>query len=389
MNAAGGATQARRRAEASLRESEARLRAIVETAVGGITTINERGIVESFNPACERLFGYTADEVIGRSVNVLMPSPHREEHDRYIADYLRTGQAKVIGIGRETLGRRKDGTTFPIHLAVGELRLGNRRLFIGTMHDISELKEAQEALEDLNAQLERRVADRTAEVEAFAYTVSHDIRGPLRGMEGLAQALLEDYGRALDATGRDYARHIVDACRQMDALVQDLLAYSRIGQMEPHVRRVALGAVVGAAHAQLQPELAAHGAAMTVEGALPEVIGHEGMLVEVVGNLLSNAAKFAPPGRATRVRVRGERRGDVARLWVEDDGIGIAPEDQERVYRIFERLHGSEAYEGTGIGLAIVRRGMERMGGRVGVESQVGAGSRFWIELPAPSGSEP
>jgi signal transduction histidine kinase len=146
--------------------------------------------------------------------------------------------------------------------------------------------------------------------------------------------------------------------------------------------------VVEEAHAQRQPELAARGAAVTVEAPLPEVIGHDGMLVEVVGNLLSNAAKFAPPGRANRVRVRGERRGEVARLWVEDDGIGISPEHQERVYRVFERLHGIEAYEGTGIGLAIVRRGIERMGGQVGVESQVGAGSRFWIELPASSGTE-
>lgn len=389
MNEAGGATQARRRAEVAFRESEARLRAIVEAAVGGIITINERGIVESFNPACERLFGYTANEVIGRAVNMLMPSPHREEHDRYIADYLRTGQAKVIGIGRETVARRKDGTTFPIHLAVGELRLGDRHLFIGTMHDISELKEAREALGELNAQLERRVADRTAEVEAFAYTVSHDIRAPLRAVEGLARALLEDYGARLDQAGREYVRQIVHASLRMDALVEDLLSYSRLGQLELHLRPVALGAVVEEARAQREPELRAHAATVTVEPPLPEVIGHEGILTEVVGNMLSNAAKFAPPGGTNMVRVHGERRGDLARLWVEDDGIGIAPENRERVFRVFERLHGVEAYEGAGIGLAIVRRGIERMGGRVGVESHVGDGSRFWIELPAPSESEP
>jgi signal transduction histidine kinase len=169
----------------------------------------------------------------------------------------------------------------------------------------------------------------------------------------------------------------------MDQLIQDLLAYSRVSREDLRLGYVDLTRVTRQAAVQLQEEIAARGASLLVDEPLPAVVGHEGTLAQVVANLLGNAVKFVPPGTAPELRVRAERRDGRVRLWFEDNGIGIAPEHHERIFRVFERLHGVEQYPGTGIGLAIVRKGMERMGGRAGVESKPGAGSRFWIELPA------
>jgi signal transduction histidine kinase len=240
------------------------------------------------------------------------------------------------------------------------------------------------------AELERRVAERTAalreanaEMEAFTYSVSHDLRAPLRGIQGFAHALLDDYGDRLGDTGRDYARRIAAAGERLDGLVQDLLAYSRLSRAELQLRPVELGAVVKDVLAQIEADLGERRARVTVEGPVPAVVGHEATLAQVVLNLLTNAVKFVTPGVEPEVRIHAEPRGGRVRLWVADNGIGIAPEHQERIFGVFERLHGIERYPGTGIGLAVVRRGVERMGGSVGVESAPGQGSRFWIELPA------
>jgi len=281
----------------------------------------------------------------------------------------------------------------------------------------------REQLQRYATELEQRVAARTAalqdantELEAFAYSVSHDLRAPLRAMQGFAQALLEDYGNQLDSVGEDYARRIVAAASRMDTLINELLAYSRLSRTEISLQPISLQAAVAEALAQLEIEIQDKQAQVIVEEPLPEVLGHRTTLVQVLLNLLTNAIKFVHPGVQPQVRVWAEEvttageageaggaggaEGDVfsfprpspltprpsssnwMRLWVEDNGIGIAPEHQQRIFRVFERLHGIETYAGTGIGLAIVRKGVERMGGHIGVESHVGQGSRFWIQLP-------
>jgi signal transduction histidine kinase len=242
------------------------------------------------------------------------------------------------------------------------------------------------------AHLEAQVAERTAalqdslhELEGFSYTVSHDLRAPLRGMQGFAQALLEDYGPKLDATGEDYARRVVEASRRMDVLIQDLLSYSRLSReqlsigvvdLDPIVAEVAGGLAAGAGH---------RGARIEIASPLGAVRGNARILQQVLQNLIDNAVKFVPPDVTPHVRVSTEVRDGRCRVWVDDNGIGIAPEHQQRIFRVFERLHGGETYPGTGIGLAIVRRGAERMGGDAGVASTPGQGSRFWIELAAAS----
>lgn len=236
----------------------------------------------------------------------------------------------------------------------------------------------------------------------FAYSVSHDLRAPLRSIQGFAQALLEDYGDRLDAEGQIYAHHLAVSAQQMSTLIQDLLDYSRISRSDLQLHALDLEFVVATVLTQLEAELQEKQAQVTVEKPLPEVMGHRVTLVQVVTNLIANAIKFVPSGVQPQVRVWAQEIGrggdgenssstpapdhpEMVRLWVEDNGIGIGSKDQERIFQVFERLHGVEIYPGTGIGLAIARKGVERMGGRVGVESQLGQGSRFWIELqPAP-----
>jgi len=247
----------------------------------------------------------------------------------------------------------------------------------------------REQLQRHAEELEQRVEERTAQLqetngalEAFSYSISHDLRAPLRAMEGIAQALLEDYGGGLDATGQDYARRIVSSAQQMDALIQDLLAYSRLSRSDLHTQPVNLPSAVAEALELLQAEIRQRDAQVSVDEPLPLVMAHHPTLVQVVTNLLANAMKFVAPGTRPEVGVRAEERTGLVRLSVQDNGIGIAPTHQQRIFDVFERLHGDEHYPGTGIGLAIVRKGAERMGGRAGVESAEGRGSCFWVELP-------
>ncbi|MDZ8078667.1 MAG: CHASE3 domain-containing protein [Nostoc sp. DcaGUA01] len=247
----------------------------------------------------------------------------------------------------------------------------------------------REQLQSYANELEQRVIERTAqlqetnqELEAFTYTISHDLRAPLRTMQGFAQALEEDYTDKLDSVGQEYIEYITEGAVQMDTLIADLLAYSRLSRAEIQMQEVDLTSVVKEALKQVSTELQEQQAQVTVAKPLPAAIAHRSTLVQVVTNLLSNAMKFVQPGIQPKVEIYAKEQHNYIQLFVSDNGIGIAPEHQERIFRVFERLHGVEIYPGTGIGLAIVRKGVERMNGRTGVESQLGAGSRFWIALP-------
>lgn len=284
----------------------------------------------------------------------------------------------------------------------------------GLVEDITSLKQAEIALRQLNETLEIRVSDRTAELEdvnaqleAFAYSVSHDLRAPLRAIESFAQILLTDYSPVLDATGEDFLQRIEGSAALMNTLIENLLDYSRLSRSNLPIAPVDLSLIVSEAHTQLGEEIRSKKAIISFE-PLPSVLGHSATLLRVLVNLLSNALKFVTPGVEPRIRIWAQEVEEAPRrreipprsvpeaettrvesdsrtkwihLWVEDNGIGIASEYHQRIFGVFERLHGVEVYPGTGIGLAIARKGVERMGGRIGVESALGQGSRFWIEL--------
>jgi signal transduction histidine kinase len=238
------------------------------------------------------------------------------------------------------------------------------------------------------AELERRVAERTAqlqelneELDAFAHSVSHDLRSPLRAILTFTEILQENQHKASDPERGDFLRRISAAGQNMDRLIQDLLSYSHLSRQEILLQTVDLNQVVAEAAGQLKLEEQGVSFRLEQAGALPTVKGNHQVLVQVVWNILSNAVKYVPEGVTPSLRIWSEQERDRVRLLVKDNGIGIAPENKERIFGVFERLHGIETYPGTGIGLAIARKAVTRLGGRIGVESKLGMGSTFWIEL--------
>lgn len=264
--------------------------------------------------------------------------------------------------------------------------------------EIQERLQAEQAMYQLNLTLEQRVQERTEaleeanqELEAFSYSVAHDLRAPLRAIQGFAQVLEEDYGGILDDLGQEYINRMATSAAHLDVLIADLLSYSQLGRSEIYLQQVSVAVVLESILTTLEPILRDKQAEVMIESELPIVRAQRSVLKQILINLIDNALKFVPSGGQPRIRIwaepqtlldrNGETQPQRVRIWVADNGIGIASKHQERIFNTFERLHGVEAYPGTGIGLAIVKRGVERLGGHVGVVSAPNQGSQFWIEL--------
>jgi len=254
--------------------------------------------------------------------------------------------------------------------------------------DVSESREAQQKLQEAHEKLEQRVQERTAELqatvkelEAVSYTLSHDLRAPLRSMHGYAELVEEMSGEHLSPEAREYLHRIGTSAFRLDSLIQDVLKYSRMSQAPLEARPVDVENLIRQVLTEYSVFQSGE-ADIQIESPLSPVMGHEGFLTQCVSNLLSNAVKFVPKDKKPCVRVYARRIGEQIQLCFQDNGIGIEPKDQRRIFRIFQRLNPAKTYEGTGIGLAIVQRAAERMGGQAGVESSPGRGSTFWLKLP-------
>ena len=245
-----------------------------------------------------------------------------------------------------------------------------------------ELREHRERLEEMVNQRTKDLQDSLEELKTFTYSVSHDLRAPVRAMEGFSGILLQEYAEDMEEPAKDYMVRINAAAKNMDKLITDLLRYGRLTHEEIRVRELPLRQVVDDAVLQFKGELEKTGATVTVAGDFPRVIANDFILKQCILNIIENAVKFVDEGTTPEIEIRSKTLKDSTILEVKDNGIGISEEYHDKIFNVFERLHGGDAYSGTGVGLAVVRKGIERMGGRVGVRSKPGTGSVFWIELP-------
>jgi two-component system sensor kinase FixL len=386
----------RKNAEAQLLESEARTRAILAAAVDAIIIIDERGTIESLNGAAELLFGYDSVEMVGQNVKMLMPAPYRGEHDGYLNNYNTTGIKKIIGSGREVIGLRKNGETFPMDLAVSEVKMGDRRVFTGIVRDITERKKAEAQLVDNAAELRQRNEEllrSNQELDAFAYIASHDLKEPLRGIHNYASFLIDDYHDQLDDAGKDKLDTLKRLSQRLDGLLDSLLEISRLGRVEFLPKEVDLDAVLHDVVDSLQITLTERNVTLHIPSSLPRVRGDSVLLGEVLRNLITNAMKYnnkeerwIEVGSMLDPRPPKDPRRLVPKaiaIYVKDNGIGIPEKHHEAVFRIFKRLHGRDAYGGgTGVGLAITKKVIERHGGEIWIESVGGGGTTLFFTLP-------
>jgi PAS domain S-box-containing protein len=338
------------------------------------------------NPAFEKQTGI--QNGAGRSMREIAPT-HEQYWFEIYGKVALTGEPIRFQNRAEALGRWYDVYAYRVD------RPAERKVAI-LFTDISSRKEteltlakAKQTLEDHARNLESQVSERTArlqrtiaDLESFSYTVSHDLRSPLRAIEGFSQALLADYSDKLDKHGRDYLERIAKSAVRLDKLILEVLTYSEIGRDDVPFVRVNLDKLIDDV-LDTYPAIRASAAEINVERPLPSVLGIHSSLTLCISHLLGNAVKFVPPASRAIVRVWTEKRDGTVRLFVEDNGIGIPQNLQARIFEPFQRAHPYAGYEGTGMGLTIVRKAVQRMNGTVGVESREGHGSKFWIELPA------
>jgi PAS domain S-box-containing protein len=378
----------RKQAESALLDSESRMRAVLETIVDAVITIDEQGRILSFNQAATRLFGYSPEEVMGQNVNILMPSPYHEAHDSYLENYLRTGIKKIIGIGREVVAKRKDGTVFPIDLSVSEVHLKDQRIFTGIIRDITERKSAEEEIRKLNEELETRVHERTIqleavnrELEAFSYSVSHDLRAPLRTIDGFSQTVMEMYADKLDGRGQDYLNRVRKGSQDMAKLIDDMLNLSRLTRGELNITdNVDLSRIAREIADNLQAREPERQVYFEIEDGL-EGLGDQRLLHSVLENLLGNAWKYTSKHPVAHIAFGKIRNNDHTIYYVKDDGAGFDMAYADKLFSAFYRLHGASEFAGTGVGLATVARIIHRHGGQVWAEAAVEQGATFFFTL--------
>jgi two-component system, chemotaxis family, CheB/CheR fusion protein len=367
-----------RKAVELLRQSEQRYRTLAESLPQLVWTCHPDGNCDYFNAKYSEYTGVPLEQLLGQGWRESIHPKDREQTCDYWMDALK-GQAPY---DLEYRIRRADGEFhwFKVRAVPLRDRHGAIVKWFGTSTDIHDQKQAREILERTVAERTARLQETIGELESFSYSVSHDMRAPLRTMLSFAQMIKSERGDQLGGEAALYLDRIINAARRLDQLVQDILTYSRTVRSELRLEPVDLEQLVHETvreHPIFQPPHAE----IELEVPMIKVMGHQASLMQCVFNLLSNAVKFVTPGLMPHVIVRTEPQGGHVRVWFEDNGIGIAPEDRDRVFGFFERVHSNDEFEGTGIGLTIVRKAVERMGGAVGVESELGRGSRFWIQL--------
>jgi PAS domain S-box-containing protein len=377
-----------KRAEEALRESEARLAGIVGSAMDAIISVDEAHKIVLFNAAAVQVFRCPAHEALGTSLDRFVPPAVRNLHTRQIREFGATG---VTSRSMDSLSAltalRADGEEFPIEATISQVLVAGRQLFTVIIRDITARQEAEAAVLRMNEQLEQRVAERTAELEAanneleaFSYSVSHDLRAPLRAIDGFSRILQEDYVAALPPTAQEYFQVVRSNAQQMGRLVDDLLAFARLSRQPLARRHVDHGLLVRQSLEELRAEADGRQLELSID-ALPAAEGDPSLLKQVWINLIANALKYTRRRAVATIAIGSLREGTETIYFVRDNGVGFDMRYSDKLFGVFQRMHRAEDYEGTGVGLAIVQRIVHRHGGRVWADAQVDGGASFFFTL--------
>lgn len=370
---------------ASLEENELRYRTVVDKILDGLVTINEKAEIISFNQASENIFGYKKNEVVGHNVNILVPDPYKNEHDTYIDNYLKTGEARIIGKLREVTGKRKDGTTFPMDLEVNEIKLEGQRMFVASLRDITLRKQAEAEL----IQAKNQAEEASRAKARFLASMSHELRTPLNAIIGYSEMLREDaQAQGLEAIIPDLQK-IHQAGRHLLNLISDILDLSKIeaGKVKLSVEDFEVAVFMEEIKATILPLVLEKGNTLTVQlaGDISTMRTDPTRLRQCLLNLLSNAAKFTEKGQITlQVSSKSEAETEWVIFQVKDTGIGLSAEHLDKIFGAFQQAESTTVakYGGTGLGLAIVRELAQLMGGDINVVSEPGKGSTFTMQFP-------
>jgi len=374
----------------ALRQNEERVRLVLDNAMDAVITIDNMGTITSWNKEAERTFGWIKEEIAGRSLAAtIIPERHRAEHERGLDQFRATGQGPVLNKRIEITALRKDGTEVPVELSIAPIRFGDTIMFSGFVRDITERKQAEAGIRKLNETLERRVQERTAELErlnkeleSFSYSVSHDLRAPLRRIVSFIDLLRRDTTSALSESGDQYFGLVAKSARQMDTLINDLLSFSQMSRAEMFKRDVNLQDLIPEILKEMAKETEGRNIRWEIE-PLPAVHGDRAMLKQIWVNLLSNAIKYTRKKDQAVIHIQSRsNQSDEIEFLVRDNGAGFDMKHAGKLFGVFQRLHHADEFEGTGIGLANVQRIIQRHGGSIWAQSKPDEGASFYFTLP-------